>query len=104
MSESSLSRDEIEKKAVLEVENPGYVEDSVTGLNAMDKARIIQRANIIRRQREATNRISRGGKKSVGRKRCNRKGTKKASKGGKRKTQTKRKGSKKGRKSMRRRR
>lgn len=105
--DSRLSRDEIEKKAKLQAENPRYVEDLASGLSVMDKNRIIQRANIIRRQSEAVNRLttSSGGKKRLtrkGRKAKKGKGTKKARKA--RKTSSKRKGPKKARKTMRRRR
>lgn len=109
--DSSLPRDEIEKKAKLQAENPRYVEDLASGLSVMDKNRIIQRANIIRRQSEAVNRLTTrsGGKKRLtrkGRKAKKGKGTKKArkTKRTKRKTQSKRKGPKKARKTMRRRR
>jgi len=72
-----LPRDEIEKKAKLQAENPRYVEDSASGLSQMDKNRIIQRAEIISRQNEAANRItarSGGKKRSTRNRRKTRKG------------------------------
>lgn len=82
-SQQRLSSQELRKKAELEIEAPGYVQE-LEGVSEMDKNRIMIRVNQIRRERERASRIraraSNGGKKRLtkkGRKVRKRKGTKK---------------------------
>ena len=86
-SQQRLSSQELRKKAELEIEAPGYVQE-LEGVSEMDKNRIMRRVNQIRRERERASRIingrparsSNGGKKRLtkkGRKVRKRKGTKK---------------------------
>ena len=82
-SQQGLSSQELRKKAELEIEAPGYVQE-LEGVSEMDKNRIMIRVNQIRRERERASRIrartSNGGKKRLtkkGRKVRKRKGTKK---------------------------
>ena len=85
-SQQRLSSEELRKKAILEIEEPGYVQE-LEGVSEADKNRIMIRVNQIRGDRERASRIlarraraSNGGKKRLtkkGRKVRKRKGTKK---------------------------
>ena len=55
-SQQRLSSEELRKKAILEIEEPGYVQE-LEGVSEADKNRIMIRVNQIRGDRERASRI-----------------------------------------------